>query len=94
MTPDTARIINVIAGADALCCSDIQRLQQIKTDALRRLACIVEETSAVVQVADQSWAYDRAFAALQSLIQWCDQQIDSLDTSAAYIVSDGPGCPY
>lgn len=94
MNPDTVRVINVIAGADSACCSDIQRLQQIKSDAMRRLACIVAETSAVVQVADQSWSYDRAFAALQSVIAWCDQQIDSLDTSAAYIVSDGPGCPY
>ena len=94
ITPDGAHVITVIAGADALCCSDLSRLQKIRTTALERLACIVADASALVTVADQSWDYAKAISAMRDVVQWCDQQIDSLDGECAYIVSSGPMCPY
>lgn len=93
ITNDGATVINVIAGPAALCCSDSARIEQIRSTALERLACVTAEASAIVQVADQTWDYDRFLKAMQSLISWCDQQIDQL-TPLGYIVSSGPECPY
>lgn len=94
ITPDGAHVVTVIAGAQALCCSDLAVLQQIRSEALRKIACIVADASGLVTVADQTWDHGRAIKALQETISWADSQIADLDGSCAYITSSGPMCPY
>lgn len=92
MDPTAANVLTVICGHDSLCCNDSETLKQIRSKAVQRLKCEIDQASSLVQVADQQWDFDKFVGAVTRVIEWCDRRIDELDHSG-YLVSNGPGCP-